>query len=162
MHSVKLLKSAEGLEFIEITFNGDNTPYSAYDKYFLRFADRDKTMDQQMLLNYFEQKKTSYINWENSNSLHEIIDIDEAILKDYIKRGNECGRIKFLYDNKNHVLNRLGLLFDSEHLNNAGNVLFSSLRPINVKFAHFATERRVTILDMDNFPEIFMNVLMLL
>ena len=63
MHSVKLLKSAEGLEFIEITFNGDNTPYSAYDKYFLRFADRDKTMDQQMLLNYFEQKKTSYINW---------------------------------------------------------------------------------------------------
>ena len=151
MHSVKLLKSAEGLEFIEITFNGDNTPYSAYDKYFLRFADRDKTMDQQMLLNYFEQKKTSYINWENSNSLHEIIDIDEAILKDYIKRGNECGRIKFLYDNKNHVLNRLGLLFDSEHLNNAGNVLFSSLRPINVKFAHFATERRATILDMDNF-----------
>ena len=151
MHSIKVLYSEEKLPFIEISFNGTNSPYSAYDRYYLRFADRDKIMDQQMLLQFFEQKKTSYINWENSNSYCLIDSIDESTLIDYIHRGNKCGRIKFQYDNKEKVLNRLGLLYDDQYLNNAGNVLFSNEKPIHVKFATFATDKRITILDMNNF-----------
>ena len=151
IHSIKEVKTADGLSFIEISFNGINTPYSAYDKYFLRFADRDKVMDQEMLANYFEQKKTSYTNWENANSNNSFDVINEDYLKSYIKRGNYCGRIKFQYDNIHKVLNRLGLLYDENNLNNAGYYLFSSTKPVFIKFATFATERRSTIIDMNNF-----------
>lgn len=151
MHTIKELKTSDFKSFIEISFNGINTPYSAYDRYFLRFADRDKVMDQTMLANYFEQKKSSYINWENSNSNQSIDVISDDTIVEYIKKGNDCGRIKFNYDDKRRVLNRLGLLFDNDYINNAGNVLFSSLGPVNVKLATFATERRATIIDMNNF-----------
>ena len=151
MHTIKELKTSDSKSFIEITFNGNNTLYSAYDRYFLRFADRDKKMDQSMLSDYFELKKSSYVNWENSNSNQPIDVINKETLTDYISKGNECGRIKFKYDDKKKVLNRLGLLFNDEFLNNAGNVLFSSKEPINVKFATFATEKRMTIIDMNNF-----------
>ncbi len=151
MHSIKVLSSDDKLQFIEISFNGTNTPYSAYDRYYLRFADRDRIMDQQMLLQFFEQKKISYINWENSNSNCLIDSIKENTLKEYIVRGNECGRIKFEFDNKQKVLNRLGLLYNEQYINNAGNVLFSKKKPILVKLATFATEKRMTILDMENF-----------
>lgn len=149
--SIKELHTSEGLTFIEISFNGNSTPYSSYGRYYLRFGDRDKVMDQQMLSNYFESKKQSYINWENSNSNCLIDDIEDSTLIEYIKKGNECGRISFKYDNKEKVLNRLGLLYDSKYLNNAGNVLFSSCQPISVKLATFATEGRTTIIDMNNF-----------
>ena len=151
MYSIKELITNDGRHFIEISFSGTNTPYSAYDRYFLRFADRDKIMDQNLLANYFDQKKISYITWENTNSNCPIDVIEDEVLNEYVKKANECGRIKFKYDNKQKVLNRLGLLHDEFFLNNAGNVLFSSKGPINVKLATFATERRVTIIDMNNF-----------
>lgn len=149
--SINVLRSDTSLEFIEISFGGNNPPYCAYNRYFLRFADRDKIMDQEMLANYFERKKISYINWENSSSDCPIDDIDDDNLESYIERGNRCGRIKFKYDDKRKVLNRLGLLFDEKTLNNAGNVLFSDKKPILVKFATFASDKRITILDMENF-----------
>lgn len=150
-HSIKELKTTEGLSFIEITFNGTNTPYSAYGRYFLRFADIDKPMDQQMLAEYFEMKKTSYINWENANSNCSIDDIDDSTINEYIRRGNECGRIKFTHSDKVKDLKRLGLLYNDILLNNAGNVLFSSKKPLKLKVATFATERRATIIDMNIF-----------
>ena len=151
MHTIKAVVSDEGQEFIEIQFSGDNGPYSAYGRYFMRFADRDVLMDQDMLMNFFESKKRTYESWENADSGCSINDVSDDYLKEYIQRGNECGRIKFIYDEKLKVLRKLGLIFSDDNLNNAGNVLLSSKKPITVKFATFASEKRVTILDMNVF-----------
>lgn len=150
-HSIRTITSDDGLEIIEIQFSGDNSPYSAYGRYYIRFADRDILMDQDMLMNFFESKKRTYESWENDDSNCSIDNVSDDDLKSYINRGNDCGRIRFKYDEKIKVLRRLGLLYSNENLNNAGNVLFSSKKPINVKLATFASEQRVTILDMNIF-----------
>lgn len=150
-HSVRELTSADGKQFIEVTFEGYNTPYSAFGRFFLRFADRDKVMDQAMLLNYLERKKRSYETWETSDSHHSIDDVNEYDLKAYIERGQKCGRIGFEYTSKQIVLRKLGLLYDDRNLNNAGNVLFSKNNPLKVKFATYQTEERLTIVDMKLF-----------
>ena len=151
LHSIQKMTSDDGLDFIEINFNGVNSPYSAYGRYYLRFADRDKLMDQEMLMNFFETKKKTYENWENANSNCLIEDVEDKTIKEYVERGNRCGRIKFPYETKKKTLKKLGLLFDNQNLNNAGNVLFSSKKPICVKLATFASTTRSTILDMENF-----------
>ena len=35
-------KTSDGLSFIEVQFSGDNSPYSAFGRYYERFADEDR------------------------------------------------------------------------------------------------------------------------
>lgn len=137
--------------FIEIKFYGDNVPYSAYDRFYLRFNDSSLVMDRDLLMNYFYTKSNDYSKWENNSSNIRIDEIDEDLLIEYINKGNEAKRIPFKYLNKYDTLNKLGLMFDKETLNNAGASLFSNQKPINVKFASFATEAKITFLDMRIF-----------
>ena len=47
-------------EFIEIVFNGFNTPYSAYGRYYLRFHDEDRQMDNEILRSYYLNQRNDY------------------------------------------------------------------------------------------------------
>ena len=138
-------------EFIEIVFNGFNTPYSAYGRYYLRFHDEDRQMDNEILRSYYLNQRNDYSRWEKDNSFADIDDVDEERLKRFIANANEKHRISYDYSNKRTILKKLGLLYDDDHLNNAGNVLFSKEKPIQFKLAVFASESRLTILDMDIF-----------
>ena len=43
------------------------------------------------------------------------------------------------------------MLYDANTLNNAGRVLFSKNKPVQLKLAKFATESRTTVLELDSF-----------
>ncbi|MDY3768586.1 MAG: putative DNA binding domain-containing protein, partial [Sphaerochaetaceae bacterium] len=150
-HSIKELHTDDRKTFIEIDFSGTNTPYSAYDRYYLRFADRDKVMSQDMLVNYIQNKKKNYSQWENDLSDCTIDDVDDKMIENYIARCNEKQRVVFKYENKASALKKLGLIHSDNSLNNAGKYLFASKKPISLKFAQFASEKRLTILDMNVF-----------
>ena len=141
----------DGKVFIEVIFNGFNTPYSAYGRYYLRFHDEDRQMDNETLRSYYLDQRNDYSRWEKENSFVDIDSVDEDLLKQCITRANEKKRINYRYSDKKSILRKLGLLYDDNHLNNAGNVLFSKEKPIQFKLAVFASETRLTILDIEVF-----------
>lgn len=138
-------------DLIEVIFNGFNTPYSAFGRYYLRFHDEDRQMDNETLRSYYLNQRNDYSRWEKGNSYVDIDSVDEDLLKQCITRANEKKRINYRYSDSKTVLRKLGLLYDGSYLNNAGNVLFSKEKPIQLKLAVFASETRLTILDIEVF-----------
>ena len=51
------------------------------------------------------------------------------------------------------VLKRFGLVCD-DHLSNAGEILFGNIRPVTLKAGIFATDEKLTFLDMKEFEDI--------
>ena len=143
--------STEGLEFIQVDFHGSQTPYSAYGRYYLRFHDEDRIMDNETLRDYYLSKRKDYSEWEKQDSGEKITNIDEKSLKNYIKKAKNKKRITYGYTNKKDVLGKLGLLYNNDTLNNAGKVLFSKNKPIQFKLAVFASESRLTVLELNIF-----------
>jgi ATP-dependent DNA helicase RecG len=76
-----------------------------------------------------------------------LIDVDEAVLRDYIDRANRAGRIGFSYTTKSDVLNKLEMVEDGK-LKNAAYVLFIGSNMIEVQMAIFAGTERLTFNDI--------------
>jgi ATP-dependent DNA helicase RecG len=144
--------SDDGKEFIEVTFSGTNSPYSAYGKYYQRFADEDKQISDIELERLFKAREKDYSEWEKADSNEEISDIDEELLKKEIANGNESGRIKYEYSNALSMLSKFGLCnTETKMLNNAGRMLFSANRPILLKTAVYATDTKDTFIKLNHF-----------
>lgn len=56
------------------------------------------------------------------------------------------------------VLKRFGFV-DEDHLTNAGNVLFGNSHPVTLKAAVFATDEKLTFLDMQMYEDNILNLL---
>ena len=151
VYDIDQKKSADGKDFIEVSFHGNRSPYSARGRYFLRFHDEDRQMDNEMLRQFYLSQRQDYSEWENADSEVSVAEVDEKMLKEYVARGREKGRLSMEYSDLAKTLGKLGLLYDDSHLNNAGNVLFSARGPIRLKLAKFASETRLTVLDLQLF-----------
>ena len=143
--------SGEGRHFIEVEFSGNRTPYSSMGRYFLRFHDEDRQMDNETLRQYYLAQRTDYSDWEKADSGCTVECINEEQLKAYLARGTEKGRIALHYTTATAILGKLGLMFNDVDLNNAGNVLFSAGKPVRLKLVKFASETRLTILSLQVF-----------
>ena len=141
----------DGLSFVEVTFSGEKTPYSAYGRYYLRFHDEDTLMDNETLRRYILSSRKDFSEWEMKKSDCLISDIDNEELNNFTERANSKKRLKLKSTDAGIVLGKLGLLYDDKYLNNAGKVLFSKEKPVRLKLARFASQSRSTILEMDNF-----------
>ncbi len=142
----------DGKRFIEVNFSGDSAPYSAHGRFFERFADEDKAISDTELERLFKSRQKDYSLWENDISQSTLDNIDEGFLKSLIRKGNESGRINFEYSDIKTVVSKLGLLSsDGIHLNQAGNVLLSSNKPVILKLATFATAKKETFTRLNHF-----------
>ena len=93
-YSINERKSIDGKSFIEVTFSGEQTPYSAYGRYYIRFHDEDRQMDNQMLRKYYYENNNDYSEWEKADSGENIKYIDVELLKRFIDEANKIKRIK--------------------------------------------------------------------
>lgn len=144
--------SDDGKEFIEVTFSGSNSPYSAYGKYYQRFADEDKQISDIELERLFKAREKDYSEWEKTDSNETVSDIDEDLLKKEIANGNESGRIKYEYSTALAILSKFGLCnTETKVLNNAGRMLFSANQPILLKTAVYATDTKDTFIKLNHF-----------
>ena len=94
---VEQKQTADGLTFIEVNFNGSNTPYSAHGRYYLRFHEEDAVMDNEILREYILSARRDYSKWEESQSNCTLKDIDENELIAYVERANNKKRLKLKY-----------------------------------------------------------------
>ena len=116
----------------------------------LRTCDDECTPKVQQLEDFFLDKKYDYSKWEKEDSAAGLDSVDEELLIRYIQRGNECGRINFVYKDVQSTLTRLKLLI-GDHLNNAGYYLFSNQKPLLLKLATYPTDERIAFSDIKQF-----------
>jgi ATP-dependent DNA helicase RecG len=141
---------ADGRSYIKVVFNGDEQPYSAYGRYYIRVGDEDKEITRSQLRGMFFDEFTDYSAWENTLTEYTADDIDEETLITAYTQGYNKKRFPEPYTNKVSVLTKLKLLKDGK-LTNAGLYLFGNKDVVLTKMALFATNEKLTFLDQNQF-----------
>ncbi len=138
----------ESKKCIKVGFSGNNQPYYARGRAYMRVGDEDKQISPQELEKLIK-KKTKQL-WEEEVSEQSFKDIDEKIVKDFIEKANSAKRIDFKFTNINSVLNKLHLTKEGKLLK-AAEVLFCNKNPLEVQAAVFAGKDKLTFLDIKQF-----------
>ena len=132
---------------IHVAFDGDEPPYFAYGRAYIRVADEDKQMTSAELEDFILRKNTRTDTWDSDLSGKTENDVDDAVLKEYLERANQADRIDFTYTTKEDVLNSLDLI-ENGKLKNAANALYIGWPLLEVQMAIFAGVERLTFLDI--------------
>ena len=140
------IETISDVEVITVDFKGDDLPYSAFGKYYIRTADEDRELSPAELRRIMIGQEYQE-NWENKTSKQTIEDVDDNTLKSFYYSAVSCGRMPDIGFDKKTLLEQLGVL-NGEYLTNAGVCLFSGRHPITLKMAVFATEHKTTFLDI--------------
>lgn len=147
----------DGRKIIRVEFSGDDTPYSAYGKYYLRTADEDREVTPTVLKQFFivnEYKE----QWEKSPSNARTKQCDRTTINNFVNKAIAAGRLPEGKYSSNAILNRFGLMKE-EYLTNAGETLFGNTHPVTLKAAVFATDEKLTFLDMKMYEDNILNLL---
>ncbi len=147
----------DGKHLIRVEFNGKDTPYSAAGRYYLRTADEDREVSPNELKNFFISNEYRE-RWEKSSSSATMKEIDRKAVREFWQNAVSAGRIPKGNYNCPVILKRYGLV-NGENLNNAGEHLFGSTHPVAMKTAIFATDEKLTFLDLKLFEDNIYNLL---
>lgn len=140
------IENMEGTDVIVVEFSGNDIPYSAFGKYYIRTADEDRELSPSELRKIMIGQE--YVeNWENITSNETLHDVDDKTLKSFYNSAINCNRMPKIEYNKKQLLEQLGVV-SRDNLTNAGVMLFSKKTPITLKMAVFATEHKTTFLDI--------------
>jgi ATP-dependent DNA helicase RecG len=132
---------------VHVVFTGEESPYFAYGRAYIRVADEDKVLSSAELQNYILKKNAGRNTWDSELSSKTAIDVNDDALKEYLERANRAERINFTYTTKEDVLNKLGLLKDGK-IKNAAYALFVGSPMLEVQMAIFAGTERLTFNDI--------------
>jgi len=132
---------------IHVKFSGDNPPYYAFGRAYIRIADEDRVLSPTELENYILKKNIGRDSWDSELSTKTIDDVNEDVLKEYLDRANRAKRIDFTYTTKEEVLHKLDVT-DDDTLKNAADVLFVGSPMLEVQMAIFAGPERLTFNDI--------------
>jgi ATP-dependent DNA helicase RecG len=132
---------------VRVEFSGEESPYFAYGRAYIRVADEDKVLSSAELQSYILKNSEGRDAWDGDLSDKTVADVDEAVLKEYLERANRAGRIDFIYTTKEEVLHKLNLVKDGR-LKNAAYALFVGSPMLEVQMAIFAGTERLTFNDI--------------
>lgn len=144
-------EEVEDRTVIRVSVDGDDTPYSAYGRYYMRINEADVMMSNNQFQFFFENKEINYSRWENKETEYGVDDVDEDLLIECIRTANDSGRLNYVYKNAKDALTKLGLLSVNGKLNNAGWYLFGNNKPLLIKEANFPTDSRTEFGEIKEF-----------
>jgi ATP-dependent DNA helicase RecG len=127
----------DGKNVIEVAAEGNNKPYIAYGRYYIRSDKDDVLMTSNQFLPMLESRCSEIDRWETKPSGHGIESISEDVLIRYVDESNETGRLTFMYRDMTDTLGRLKLLSYDGKLNNAGYYLFSMENPMGLRLTTY-------------------------
>lgn len=141
----------DGKQVIKVEFSGENAPYSAYGRYYLRTADEDREVTPEELKAFFGANKYRG-KWEKEKSEATSKHIDKTSIKEFYQKAIAAGRLPDEKYTCPAILNRFGLI-KNDYLTNAGEVLFGNTHPVTLKVGIFATDEKLTFLDMKMYED---------
>ena len=142
---------------IKVDFLGDNSPYSAYGRYYLKTADEDREVTPEELQAFFE-RKNSHNKWENERSEIKFTQVDPTTINNFCIRAMEYGRLPKDHYDSSTILQKFHLI-SGDYLTNAGEVLFGNNHPVVLKVAIFASDEKLTILNMNMYEDNILNLI---
>lgn len=142
---------------IKVTFSGNEKPYSTNGLYYLRTADENRVVTPSELKNFFLNSERNP-KWDEELSDALESDVDEKAIRYFCDLAIKAGRLPEGEYTSEIVMKRFGLVRDG-HLTNAGNVLFGSKHPVTLKAAVFATNEKLTFLDIQLYDDNIFNLL---
>jgi ATP-dependent DNA helicase RecG len=145
-------------ECIKVEFQGEEFPYFAYGRAFIRVGDEDRQLSAKELENMFLNKNRKRVSWENMISNRTLKEVNEKILRQYVSRARSSGRLDFGFESVKTTLNKLNLI-QGLTLLNAGEILFCDTNPLEVQAAVFAGTDKLTFLDIKRFQGTIFQVL---
>lgn len=148
----------EGIEVIEVNIQGSEQPYSAYGRYYIRTADEDRILGSAQLKRLIENQTFSE-SWEQKLTKFTMDDVDLEVLKNFYETSTKNGRLLEDEYNPKNLLTKLGL-YKNNFLTNAGYLLFSNRKPITLKMAIFATDEKLTFLDIKTLEDNIFNLIL--
>ena len=146
-----------GKHLIKVEFNGDASPYSAAGRYYLRTADEDREVSPEELKVFFISSEYKE-KWEKTASAVTSRQIDRTSVKSFWQKAISAGRMPEGKYTCPIILKRYGLL-SGNNLNHAGEYLFGNTHPVTLKAAIFATDEKLTFIDMKLFENNIYNLL---
>ncbi|MEE8836469.1 MAG: RNA-binding domain-containing protein [Eubacteriales bacterium] len=145
------VETIDDKDVVKIEASGEDTPYSAYGRYYTRVDDSDIFMDSRQLWKHFESKNKTYSKWEEKITAYGIDKINEDLLIQFIRDANENGRLNYIYRNPEEALSKLNLINEDGFLNNAGYFLFGNDGPVLLKEVVYPTDERNNFTDLKQF-----------
>lgn len=130
---------------LKVSFSGTQVPYSAFGKFLIRVGTQNRKMSRDELVRLIKESNYS-LDWENKCE-HNVNEVNDDDLLSFYEEAISCGRLSMNKYNKIGLLTTLGLL-KGDKLLNAGYVLFGKNGPISLKVACFATDEKITFLDL--------------
>lgn len=82
------IEQVQDKSIIKIEVYGEDKPYSAYGRCFIRSDDEDFQMTNSQLEDFFINKNLNYSKWENELTEYSEEVIDEELLIKYINKGS--------------------------------------------------------------------------
>lgn len=145
------IETIDNKDVIRIYVEGTDTPYSAYNRYYIRIDDFDVVMDTSLLKSYVEKIENNYSKWEEKVTDYGVDDIDEELLINCVRKANEIGRINYIYRNASEALEKFDLLSTDGKLKMAGFYLFGRHKPLKIKEACYPTDNRTEFGEIKEF-----------
>ena len=144
-------------QLIRVEFSGESAPYAAAGRYYLRTADEDREVSPDELKAFFIANRNQD-KWEKAKSEALSTQIDRTALKEFWTKAISAGRLPEGRYTCPLILKRFGLVKE-DSLTNAGEALFGNTRPVSLKAGIFATDEKLTILDMKLYEDNIYNLL---
>ena len=136
-------ETVEGATCIKVTFKGQEKPYHAYGRAYMRVADEDRQLSVRELENLILSKNQERLRWDNETCRTGIPELDELKLKHFVKRA------RLTWDTPENALEKLGLLREGCLVNAAP--LFFTGTPMELRCAVFGTTTSAMIVDRHDF-----------
>ena len=136
----------DGKHVIHLIFSGTKRPYSSKGIYYIRVSDEDLPLKQNELFRIMKERSYND-DWETEMTSYTLDDIDDETLERFYNNAKSCGRLAIEDYDKKNILNSLELMHNG-YINNACFALFGKNTQISLKLANFATNEKLTFLDL--------------
>ena len=123
--------------------NGQQKPYFAYGRAYIRVADEDRQMSARELETLILRRNRDALRWDNEASATPLQGLNESKIRRFLEAAG------LPWDNARNALDKLDLLRDGKPVNAAH--LFFADAPTQLRCAVFATHTSATIIDRHDF-----------
>lgn len=147
----------DGKSLVKVEANGEEIPYSAFGRYYMRTADEDREITSNELKKMLSFNSNNDL-FEKKVSEDRIEDIDNAAIDKFLNKAINSKRLPNENNDKRVLLKKIGLT-NGEYLNNAGRILFSSHNPVTLKMAVFASNEKLTFIDQRIIEDNIINLI---
>jgi ATP-dependent DNA helicase RecG len=100
-----------GADCIKVIFEGQEVPYYAYGRAYIRVADQDRQIGAKELENLIVAKNREQLWWDNEPCRTAISDLDKARVRRFVERA------RLRWDTTENALDKLGLLREGKLVN---------------------------------------------